>query len=43
MLADLKKMRFPVEIGLLLAFCIFLPLVEVWKNVALLAYLFAWR
>ena len=42
MLDDLKKARFPVETGLLLLFCIFLPLVEVWKNVALLTYLLAW-
>lgn len=42
MLAELKKVRFPVETGLLLAFCLFLPLQEFWKNFALLAYLFAW-
>ena len=42
MLDEIRKARFPVEISLLLAFCIFLPLVEVWKNVALLAYLGAW-
>src|SRR5688572_29244953 len=42
MLAELKKARFPLEIGLLLAFCIFLPLVEFWKNVAWLAYVLAW-
>jgi hypothetical protein len=28
MLAELRKVRFPVETGLLIAFCIFLPLVE---------------
>jgi O-antigen ligase len=42
MLAELKKVRFPFETGLLLAFCIFLPLVEFWKGFALLAYVFAW-
>jgi O-antigen ligase len=42
MLAELKKVRFPVETGLLLAFCIFLPLVERLKSAALLAYLVAW-
>jgi O-antigen ligase len=42
MLAELRKVRFPVETGLLLAFCIFLPLVEFWKNVALLAYFIVW-
>ena len=42
MLAELKKVRYPVEIGLLLAFCIFLPLVEFWKAVALLAYFLVW-
>jgi hypothetical protein len=42
MLAELKKARFPFEIGALIAFCIFLPLVEFWKNVAWLAYVLAW-
>jgi O-antigen ligase len=42
MLAELKQARFPVELGLLLAFCLFLPLVEFWKNAALLAYAIAW-
>jgi O-antigen ligase len=42
MLAELRKARFPVETGLLLAFCLFLPLLEFWKNFALLAYLVAW-
>jgi O-antigen ligase len=42
MLAELKKVRFPVETGLLLAFCIFLPLVERLKSVALLAYVLVW-
>jgi len=42
MLAELKQARFPFEIALLLAFCIFLPLVEFWKNVAWLAYVLAW-
>lgn len=42
MLSDLKRIRFPVETGLLVAFCLFLPLVEFWKNVALLAWFVAW-
>ena len=42
MLAELKKVRYPIEIGLLLAFCIFLPLVEFWKAVAWLAYVLVW-
>ena len=42
MLAELKKVRFPAETGLLLAFCLFLPLVEFWKNVAWLAYVLVW-
>jgi O-antigen ligase len=42
MLADLKQARYPVELGLLLAFCLALPLVEFWKNAALLAYAIAW-
>jgi len=42
MLAELRKVRYPVETGLLLAFCLFLPLLEFWKNLALLGYLFAW-
>ena len=42
MLAELKKVRFPVETGLLIAFCIFLPLVEFWKALAWLAYVLVW-
>jgi O-antigen ligase len=42
MLADLKKLRFPAETGLLLAFCFFLPLLEFWKALALLAYIVTW-
>ncbi|MGB3934588.1 MAG: O-antigen ligase family protein [Burkholderiales bacterium] len=42
MLAELKKFRFPVETGLLLAFCLFLPLQEFWKNFALVAYALTW-
>lgn len=42
MLSELKKVRFPIETGLLLAFCVFLPLLEFWKNLALLAYFIAW-
>ncbi len=42
MLAELTKVRFPAETALLLAFCVFLPLVEFWKSVALLAYVLVW-
>src|SRR5258706_14601394 len=42
MLAELKRVRFPFETGLLLLFCFFLPVVEFWKNLALLAYFVAW-
>src|SRR6185436_11670289 len=42
MLAELKKVRFPVETGLLIAFCLFLPLLEFWKAVAWLAYVLVW-
>lgn len=42
MLAELKKVRFPVETGFLLAFCIFLPLVEMPKNLAWLLYVVTW-
>ena len=42
MLDELKKVRFPVETGLLLAFCLFLPVVEFWKSLALLAYIIVW-
>lgn len=40
--AELKKVRFPIETGLLLAFCIFLPLFEAPKNLAWLGYVVAW-
>ena len=42
MFAELKKVRFPVETGLLVALCIFLPLVEAPKNLAWLFYVGAW-
>ncbi len=42
MLAELKKVRFPVEIGILLVFCTALPLVEAPKGIALLVYIFVW-
>ena len=42
MLAELRKARFPVETGLLLAFCLFLPLLEFWKNLFLVSYAIAW-
>src|SRR3990170_4638290 len=42
MLAELKKFRFPLETGLLIAFCVFLPLFEAPKNLAWLGYVGAW-
>src|SRR5262245_34157964 len=42
MLDELKKSRFPVELSLLVAFCIFLPLVEMPKNLAWLLYIVTW-
>jgi len=42
MLAELKKVRFPIETGLLIAFCVFLPLFEAPKNFAWLGYVAAW-
>jgi O-antigen ligase len=42
MLAELRKVRFPVETGLLIAFCVFLPLVEMPKNLAWLLYVCTW-
>jgi O-antigen ligase len=42
MLAELRKVRFPAETALLVAFCLCLPLVEFWKNLALLLYFVAW-
>jgi O-antigen ligase len=42
MLAELKKVRFPVETGFLLAYCIFLPLLEFWKNVTLAGFFLCW-
>ena len=42
MLAELKKVRFPVETALLIAFCVFLPLFEAPKNAAWLGYVGAW-
>ena len=42
MLSELKKVRYPLETGLLIAFCLFLPLLEFWKNFALLGYFIAW-
>jgi len=42
MLSELKKVRFPIETGLLLAFCLFLPLLEFWKNLALFSYAVVW-
>ena len=42
MLDELRNVRCPGESGLLIAFCIFLPLLEFWKNLALLAYFIVW-
>ena len=42
MLAEWKASRFKVEIGLLLALCFFLPLLEAPKNLAWLAFLATW-
>ena len=42
MLASLRDCRFPAEIVLLLALCIFLPLVEAPKNLAWLSYVLLW-
>ena len=42
MLAELRKVRFPVETGLLIAFCLFLPIVEFWKALAWLLYVLVW-
>ncbi|MBC7803156.1 MAG: O-antigen ligase family protein [Candidatus Parcubacteria bacterium] len=42
MLSELKKVRFPVETGLLFAFCLVLPLVEFWKALFWLAYVLTW-
>src|SRR5579862_885111 len=42
MLAEPKKVRFPVEIGLLLIFCIALPLVEAPKYISLFLYFLTW-
>ena len=42
MWAELKQARYPVEIALLVALCIFLPLVEAPKNLAWLLYVGAW-
>jgi O-antigen ligase len=42
MISELKKVRFPVETGLLIAFCVFLPLFEAPKNLAWLGYIGAW-
>lgn len=42
MLAELRKARYPFEIGLLVALAFFLPLVEAPKNWAWLAYAAVW-
>ena len=42
MLAELRKARFPVETGLLIALCFFLPLLEAPKNILWLAYVICW-
>jgi O-antigen ligase len=38
----MKRVRFPVEIGALIVFCVFLPLLEAPKNLAWLAYVLVW-
>ncbi len=42
MLAQLRKVRYPVETGLLVALCFFLPLLEAPKNLAWVAYVIVW-
>ena len=42
MLASLRAARYPVEVGLLLALCFFLPLLEAPKNLLWLAYVVTW-
>lgn len=42
MFSALKSQRFPVELGLLLALAVFLPLLEAPKNLAWLAYAATW-
>jgi O-antigen ligase len=42
MLEDWKQQRFKVEVGLLLALCFFLPLLEQPKNLAWLAFVVTW-
>lgn len=42
MLVRLKQTRYPVEVGLLLGLCFFLPLLEAPKNLLWLAYVAAW-
>lgn len=40
--AALRQSRFPLELALLAAICLLLPVVEFWKNVALLGYFITW-
>jgi O-antigen ligase len=42
MFAELKKLKYPVETGLLFILCLSLPLFEAPKNLAWLAYCVAW-
>ena len=42
MLAELRKIRYPVEFGLLVILCFFLPLYEAPKNLAWLGFVLAW-
>ncbi len=42
MLAELKESRYPLEIGLLVALALFVPLAEAPKNLAWLGYSLAW-
>lgn len=42
MLAELRKARYPVETGLLIALCFFLPLLEAPKNIVWVGYVSCW-
>ena len=42
MRGDQTKVRFPIELGLLVAFCVFLPVAEAPKNLAWIAYGVTW-
>ena len=42
MLAELRKIRYPIEFGLLVTLCFFLPLYEAPKGLASIAYVVTW-